>query len=64
MYQDQGPHLYELSPAGTCYEYVAMSIGARSQSAKTYLESNYEQFEGCKGDLNRIAYQLTKLQAT
>ncbi|KAG9045027.1 hypothetical protein FS837_007161 [Tulasnella sp. UAMH 9824] len=44
--QDQsGPHLYEFSPSGTAYEYYAMSIGARSQSAKTYLEKKYESFE-------------------
>ncbi|KAL7424316.1 Proteasome subunit alpha type-6 [Cryptotrichosporon argae] len=44
--QDEtGPHLYEFSPAGTAFEYYAHSIGARSQSAKTYLEENYEQFE-------------------
>jgi 20S proteasome subunit alpha 6 len=43
--QDQGgPHLYEFAPTGTAYEYYAMSIGARSQSAKTYLEKHYEQF--------------------
>ncbi|KAG2745741.1 proteasome subunit alpha type-1-like protein [Suillus brevipes Sb2] len=35
--QDQsGPHLFEFSPSGNSYEYYAMSIGARSQSAKTY----------------------------
>ncbi|KZO92204.1 proteasome-domain-containing protein [Calocera viscosa TUFC12733] len=46
--QDQsGPHLYEFSPAGNSYEYFAMSIGARSQSAKTYLEKHFEEFEGC-----------------
>lgn len=44
--QDQtGPHLYEFSPSGNSYEYYAMSIGARSQSAKTYLEKHYERFE-------------------
>jgi len=43
--QDQtGPHLYEFSPSGNSYEYYAMSIGARSQSAKTYLEKHYEDF--------------------
>jgi 20S proteasome subunit alpha 6 len=43
--EDQtGPHLYEFSPTGTSYEYYAMSIGARSQSAKTYLEKHYESF--------------------
>ncbi|EGO01578.1 hypothetical protein SERLA73DRAFT_176952 [Serpula lacrymans var. lacrymans S7.3] len=46
--QDQtGPHLYEFSPSGNSYEYYAMSIGARSQSAKTYLEKHYESFPDC-----------------
>lgn len=46
--QDQtGPHLYEFSPSGTSYEYFAISIGARSQSAKTYLEKHYESFWDC-----------------
>ncbi|KAF7792128.1 hypothetical protein EIP86_003158 [Pleurotus ostreatoroseus] len=42
-----GPHLYEFSPSGNSYEYYAMSIGARSQSAKTYLEKYYESFMDC-----------------
>lgn len=42
-----GPHLYEFSPSGTSFEYYAMSIGARSQSAKTYLEKHYENFMDC-----------------
>ena len=46
--QDQsGPHLYEFSPSGTSYEYFAVSIGARSQSAKTYLEKHYTEFDDC-----------------
>ncbi|KAI0734923.1 nucleophile aminohydrolase [Fomitopsis betulina] len=42
-----GPHLYEFSPSGNSYEYFAMSIGARNQSAKTYLEKHYESFADC-----------------
>lgn len=45
---NSGPHLYEFSPSGNSYEYYAMSIGARSQSAKTYLEKHYESFADCK----------------
>jgi 20S proteasome subunit alpha 6 len=46
--EDQsGPHLFEFSPSGNAYEYYAMSIGARSQSAKTYLERHYESFPDC-----------------
>jgi 20S proteasome subunit alpha 6 len=45
---NSGPHLYEFSPSGNSYEYYAMSIGARSQSAKTYLEKHYESFIDCE----------------
>ena len=41
----QGPHLYEFSPTGNCFEYFAMALGARSQSAKTFLELKYETFK-------------------
>lgn len=41
----QGPHLYEFSPLGTCFEYHAMSLGARSQSAKTYLERRLDEYK-------------------
>jgi len=44
---NSGPHLYEFQPSGNSYEYYAMSIGARSQSAKTYLEKHYESFADC-----------------
>ncbi|KAG1461913.1 hypothetical protein G6F56_005624 [Rhizopus delemar] len=43
-HDETGPHLFECSPSGTSFEYHAMSIGARSQSAKTYLEKYYEEF--------------------
>lgn len=45
--QDRGPHLYEFSPSGNCFEYHAMSVGARSQSAKTYLEAHLDEFADC-----------------
>ncbi|WFD16948.1 proteasome endopeptidase complex [Malassezia arunalokei] len=41
---DTGPHLYEFNPTGNCFEYYAMSLGARNQSAKTYLESHLDAF--------------------
>ncbi|WFC97061.1 proteasome endopeptidase complex [Malassezia brasiliensis] len=41
---DTGPHLYEFSPTGNCFEYYAMSLGARNQSAKTYLERHMDEF--------------------
>lgn len=43
-YDQSGPHLYETCPDGNYYEYIAHSIGARSQSARTYLENNAHFF--------------------
>jgi len=36
--------LYETCPSGNVYEYYAYSIGARSQSARTYFENNFKKF--------------------
>ncbi|KAL6063502.1 Proteasome subunit alpha 1 [Balamuthia mandrillaris] len=44
-YDQTGAHLYETCPSGNYFDYKAMAIGARSQSAKTYLEKKFEQFE-------------------
>ena len=44
---DSGTHLYEFSPAATCFKYQAMAMGARSQSARTYLERYAEAFPSC-----------------
>lgn len=40
-----GTHLFETDPSANYFEYTAMAIGARSQSAKTYLEKNFEGFK-------------------
>ncbi len=37
-----GPHLFETCPSGNYYEYYAYSIGARSQSARTYVEDHLD----------------------
>lgn len=42
---ETGPHLWEFQPSGNVLEYRGAAIGARSQSARTYLERNYEAFE-------------------
>ncbi|KAI8844780.1 20S proteasome subunit alpha 6 [Chytridium lagenaria] len=41
---ETGPHLYECSPSGNYFDYIAVGIGARSQSAKTYLEKHHATF--------------------
>ncbi|KAL1681374.1 nucleophile aminohydrolase [Schizophyllum commune] len=60
---ESGPHLYEFSPSGNSYEYYAMSIGARSQSAKTYLEKHYESFADASLD-DLIRHGLHALRET
>jgi 20S proteasome subunit alpha 6 len=42
----KGPHLFEFQPSGVTQEMVASGIGARSQMARTYLERNFDEFEG------------------
>jgi len=43
-YDQTGAHLYETCPSGNYFDYKAMAIGTRSQSAKTYLEKKFEEF--------------------
>ncbi|RKP24360.1 nucleophile aminohydrolase, partial [Syncephalis pseudoplumigaleata] len=60
---ETGPHLFECSPSGNNFEYYAMAIGSRGQSAKTYLERQYESF--ADAPLDKLIHEgLTALQAT
>lgn len=62
-YDKTGPHVYETLPSGLFYEYKAQSMGARSQSARTYLEKHFETFD----DLGRdelIKHALMSLKGT
>jgi len=43
-YDDLGTHLYQTCPSANYYECKAMAIGARSQSARTYLEKHLNEF--------------------
>jgi 20S proteasome subunit alpha 6 len=62
-YDSTGPHLYQTCPSGNYYEYRAMAIGSRSQSAKTYLERTWEEFDGC--DLEALVkHAVTALRET
>jgi 20S proteasome subunit alpha 6 len=42
--------LYQTCPSGNLYEFYASAIGARSQSARTYLEKHYEAFASSSKD--------------
>mmetsp|Transcript_18826 Transcript_18826/g.27840 ORF Transcript_18826/g.27840 Transcript_18826/m.27840 type:complete len:265 (-) Transcript_18826:816-1610(-) len=50
--RSQKPHLYQTCPSGNLYEYYASAVGARSQSARTYLEKHVDTFpEASRDDL-------------
>lgn len=46
-YDENGPHIYQTCPSANYYDCKAMAIGARSQSARTYLEKHLEEFLSC-----------------
>ena len=47
MLQKAGPHIYQTCPSANYFDCKAMSIGARSQSARTYLEKHLDTFLDC-----------------
>ncbi|XP_030383004.1 proteasome subunit alpha type-1 [Scaptodrosophila lebanonensis] len=49
-YDEKGPHIYQVVPSANYYNCKAMSIGSRSQSARTYLERNLLKFNNCTKD--------------
>ncbi len=53
--QESGPRLFECSPSGNYFDYLAVSIGSRSQSAKTYLEKFADSFK--EGFLSYLVWQ-------
>ena len=61
-YDQSGPHLYETQPDGNFNEYIAHSIGSRSQSARTYLENNSSAFQS--SDLNSLIMHALKALQT
>jgi 20S proteasome subunit alpha 6 len=58
-----GTHLFETCPSANFYEYKAMAIGAKCQSAKTYLEKNFESF-GNLGSDELIKHGVKALRAS
>jgi 20S proteasome subunit alpha 6 len=58
-----GPHLFETCPSGNMFEYHAQAIGARSQSAKTYLERTYEEYPSLPLD-ELVRHALRALRET
>merc|ERR1719479_185880 len=60
---DLGPHIYQVCPSANYYECKAMAIGARSQSARTYLEKHLDEFLDCDLEL-LVAHGLRALRDT
>jgi 20S proteasome subunit alpha 6 len=58
-----GAHLFETAPDGNFFEYKAYAIGARSQSAKTYLEKHFGSFPDASRD-ELINHALLALRDT
>merc|ERR1712045_155211 len=60
-YDDEGTHIYQVCPSANYYDCKAMSIGARSQSARTYLEKFLDEFADCELDA-LVAHGLRALR--
>jgi len=62
-YDSKGPHLYQTCPSANYYDCKAMAIGARSQSARTYLEKHLTEFDEISVD-QLVAHALRALRDT
>ena len=62
-FDQTGPHLYTTEPSGNYYEYIAMAIGSRSQTSRTYLEKEFESFADASAD-ELIKHALKALSAS
>ena len=62
-YDDLGPHIYQTCPSANYFDCKAMAIGARSQSARTYLERQLDTFPDCSLD-ELIKHGLRALRDT
>ncbi|XP_017889239.1 proteasome subunit alpha type-1-like [Ceratina calcarata] len=62
-YDDQGPHICQTCPSSNYFDCKAMAIGARSQSARTYLEKHLNELLTCGLD-ELIKHGLRALRDT
>merc|ERR1711909_173440 len=62
-YDESGPHIYETCPSANYFDCKAMAIGARSQSARTYLERHLDEFANVTRD-ELIRHALRALRDT
>jgi len=62
-FDDLGPHIYQVCPSANFYDCKAMAIGARSQSARTYLEKKLDDLGDCELE-PLVAHALRALRDT
>merc|ERR1712154_544065 len=62
-FDDLGPHIYQVCPSANFYDCKAMAIGARSQSARTYLEKKLDDLGDCELE-PLVAHGLRALRDT
>lgn len=60
---DLGPHIYQTCPSANFFDCKAMAIGARSQSARTYLEKHLDVLPTCPTE-ELISHGLRALRDT
>ena len=63
IFQRNGAHIVQSDPSGEVVEVLATSIGARSQSARTYLEKHLNEFKTATLD-QLIEHALLALRDT
>lgn len=57
-------HLYQIDPSSNYYECKAMAIGARSQSARTYLDRHLDDFKNTENAPELVIHALRALRDT
>lgn len=62
-FDDLGPHIYQTCPSANYFDCKAMAIGARSQSARTYLEKHLDVLPSCTTE-DLISHGLRALRDT
>jgi 20S proteasome subunit alpha 6 len=63
-YDKTGAQLFQNVPSGNYFSYHAQAMGARSQSARTYLEKHYESFADEQSLDALIDHALNALKTT
>lgn len=59
---ESGPHVYYICPSSNFYECKCMAIGARSQSARTYLERHKDEFKDVEDLGELVVHALRALR--